>query len=131
MSTCSSSENRITEAPVSDSGGETSNARTDYLLSDIAPQSPPMDRGDGRIQHGPTSDNTPRASAPASDLCRITLAPLPPPLMTPDMTLFHRALAAWNAAHYRTATWDDLTTDEQRQVRELVAMLEREAHPCR
>lgn len=95
------------------------------------PHSPQAGRGDGGARRDPASDNTASASERASNFCRITLAPDPPPTLAADMTHFHRALHMWNGAHNRTSIWDDLTQDEQRQVRELTARLESEAHPCR
>lgn len=62
---------------------------------------------------------------------RTSLAPVVPGPLEADASVFHRALIAWNAAHYRTATFDDLTVDEQRVVYLLAARMDREAHPCR
>jgi hypothetical protein len=62
---------------------------------------------------------------------RVTLTPNVPAALRADATVFHRALEAWNAGHYRAATFDDLTVDEQRAVYDLAAVMEKEAHPCR
>ena len=73
--------------------------RQDYLLSDIS-----------------------RATAPAATPThRVTLAPLIPLSVAEDASTFHRALHYYNGIHCCQSNWDELTVDEQYEVRGIFA----------
>ena len=123
-------DNRI-DSPRTESTEGAAEQCQDYLLSDIASAQAPAGRSDGNDQPPSQSDqHTPLASERASTEGRVTLAPRLSGSTCIDATIFHRALNAWNAGHYTQATFEDLSREEQDQVRTLAARLQREEHPC-
>lgn len=126
----SMNEQRSIDSPRTETEGAAEQCQ-DYLLSDIDSAQAPAGRSDGNDQPPSQSDqHTPHASERASAEGRVTLAPRLSGSACIDATIFHRALNAWNAGHYRQCTFEDLSREEQDQVRTLAARLQREEHPC-
>lgn len=64
-------------------------------------------------------------------MSRVTLAATLSPSVSFDASVFHRALALWNAEHGTALPYDELTEIQQALVRHLAKRLAREEHPCR
>ena len=61
---------------------------------------------------------------------RVTLAPTLAASDLPTVSYFHRALALRNYLTAEDKTFDDLTVDEQRRIREVARQLRAKDHPC-
>jgi hypothetical protein len=75
-------------------------------------------------------DTPPVQRGKSSTSQRVTLAPNIPASDLKAATYFHRALALRNYLTDRADTFDDLTIDQQKRVREVARQLRAKDHPC-
>lgn len=107
--------------------GESGNF-TEYLAADSA--HPRAGRSDEKARTPYVRQYTrPLANGATLD-GRPTLVPLIPLHAMADATIFHRALHLYNAEHMTQTVWDELTCEQQDEVRAIMRELTRRRHVC-